>query len=70
MTTAIQNDNHRDGCCLVAPDQLAKRLGVSRRTVQRLTAAGVLPCIRIGSLIRYDADKVVAVLAQQGGRDE
>ncbi len=67
MTT--MNQNHH-GYCLVSPDQLAERLGISRRTVQRLTATGLIPCIRIGRLIRYDADKVVAALAEQGSRDE
>lgn len=69
MTTTNVNDS-RTGCYLVAPDQLAERLGISRRTVQRLTATGQIPCIHIGRLIRYDADKVVAILTEQGGQDD
>jgi excisionase family DNA binding protein len=69
MTTLNENQNR--GCFyLASPDQLAERLGISRRTVQRLTATGLIPCIHIGRLIRYDADKVVAALAEQGSRDE
>ncbi len=69
MTTANLNEC-RYGYNLIAPDLLAKRLGISRRTVGRLTAMGLIPCIHIGRLVRYDAEKVVAALAEQGNRDE
>ncbi len=49
---------------------LAKRLGVSPRTVQNWTAIGRIPSLRIGRLTRFDAAKVDAALAEFGVRSK
>lgn len=54
---------------LMTPTELAIHLGVSKRTVQRLTATGQIPIVRIGALVRYNADKVVSVLTEGAGSD-
>ena len=48
---------------LVDADALAAALSVSRPTVDRLRAAGVIPSIGAGRLRRYDVDAVVAAMA-------
>jgi len=40
--------------------QLAERWGVSVRTVQRLTKAGELRCVRIGRQIRFRLEDILA----------
>lgn len=47
---------------LVRIDEIAKRLGVSVRTVRRLTAAGRIPAVRVGRQLRYDLDAVLRAL--------
>lgn len=44
-------------------DELAKRWKTSKRTVQRRTAAGQLPFVKIGRAIRYPVRLVDEVLA-------
>ena len=51
---------------LVSPDELAKRLSVSLRTVQRMTARGVIPCVYAGDVLpRYDVKDVIEALKQR-----
>ena len=65
----MKTTNRDQSPSLMTPTELAIHLGVSKRTVQRLTAAGEIPIVRIGALVRYDADKVVSVLAEGAGSD-
>lgn len=43
---------------------LAKRLGISAPTLRRLSRAGAIPSLRIGSVIRYDLPEVMAAVRQ------
>jgi excisionase family DNA binding protein len=43
-------------------DAAAKRLGVSRRTLERHIAADTLPHLRVGHLVRVPVDVVDAIL--------
>ena len=43
---------------LLTPEQVAEMLGVSRRTVQRMAAAGELPAVRIGSQWRFRPESI------------
>ena len=43
--------------------ELSERTGVGVKTVYRLTASGLLPCLKIGSRIYYD----VAAIARTWG---
>lgn len=46
---------------------VAEWLAISDRQVHKLTRNEGLPCLKIGRLVRYDADSVRAWLAEQGG---
>lgn len=65
----MKTTNRNQSPNLMTPTELAIHLGVSKRTIQRLTASGQIPIVRIGALVRYDAEKVVAVLADGAGSD-
>jgi excisionase family DNA binding protein len=62
----MKTTNRDQSPSLMTPAELAIHLGVSKRTVQRLTVTGQIPVVRIGTLVRYDADKVIAALADSG----
>lgn len=60
-------NKHHDNTCnkLLSQTQLAEHLGVSKKTVQRLTASATIPAIWVGRLPRYNAVHVVEALAEQ-----
>ncbi len=45
---------------LVSPRQAAALLGVNRETIYRLCTRGMLPHVRIGSVLRIDLASYVA----------
>jgi excisionase family DNA binding protein len=53
---------------LVKPDEAAKLLAVSPRTLWSLTRDGVVPCVRFGKSVRYSMDTLRAVIAQRENR--
>ena len=55
---------------LVNSDEMAERLCVSARTVQRMARDGEIPCVRVGRCVRFDADDVMdAVTGRRRYRD-
>ena len=54
---------------LVTADEIGEATHMSRSTVYELAKAGVLPCVRIGRRIRFDREKVMAVLASRSTTD-
>jgi excisionase family DNA binding protein len=50
---------------LVRPDEAAKLLAVSPRTLWSLTHAGVVPCVRLGKSVRYSMDTLRAIIVQR-----
>ena len=50
---------------LVTADEIGEATHMSRSTVYELAKAGVLPSVRVGRRIRFDRDKVMAVLASR-----
>lgn len=56
---------------LLTPDEVATWLGVSRRTVEALTASGEIPVVRIGTgrrkLPRYAPESVEAFIRRSAG---
>jgi excisionase family DNA binding protein len=44
---------------------LAERIGTSLRTVDEWKALGLIPYLKIGSLVRFDYDEVIAVLRER-----
>ena len=54
---------------LLTIDQLAERLGVTRRHVRRLVAERRLPYLKVGRFIRFDPAQVVAWLDSKRVRD-
>jgi len=53
---------------LLTLDQVADQLQVSRRTVERLVAAGRIRIVRVGRLIRVTERELEAYVAAQRGR--
>jgi excisionase family DNA binding protein len=50
---------------LIDRDQLAAAIGVSRRTVDQWRADGVVPYIKVGSVVRFDLADVLAALRER-----
>lgn len=50
---------------LLKPDEAAKVLAISPRTLWSLTHAGVVPCIRLGKSVRYSVDTLRAIVTQR-----
>lgn len=55
---------------LLTKEQLAKRLHLSARSIERLVAAGELRALKIGRAIRFDPRDVQAYLDALRDRDE
>lgn len=51
---------------LLSQTQLAARLGVSERTIQRLVRRGVLPAVRVGNTPVFRLADVQKAVAAQG----
>lgn len=49
---------------LLTPEQLARRLNVSRRCLSNWSRARIIPMMKIGRVCRFDLRKVRAALAQ------
>lgn len=49
---------------LLTPQEVADRLAVSSRTVRRMAEAGDLPALRVGSLWRFDPERLNERLAE------
>jgi excisionase family DNA binding protein len=47
---------------LLTTREIAKRLAVGKRTVERLAASGRLPAVRIGRLIRFKPADLAAFI--------
>lgn len=47
---------------LLTKKELAEMLSVSEAHIQSLTAGSLLPCVKLGRLVRFDVKKVVAAL--------
>lgn len=55
---------------LLSQTQLAARLGVSERTVQRLVRRGVLPSVRVGNTPVFRLPEVEKALAERRASTE
>jgi excisionase family DNA binding protein len=53
---------------LIKPDEAAKLLSISTRTLWTLTREGVVPCVRLGKSVRYSMDTLRAVIVQRENR--
>jgi excisionase family DNA binding protein len=53
---------------LVKPDEAAKLLSISSRTLWTLTREGIVPCVRLGKSVRYSLDTLRAMVAQRENR--
>ena len=47
---------------LISPDQLAERLGTSRRHLRSLVDERRIPVVKVGWLLRFDAEEITAWL--------
>jgi len=53
---------------MLSPTEVARRLGVSRRTVRRWIKSGVLPAYRVGGVYRIAPDEFASFLEQSRTR--
>ena len=54
----------QDAPVLLTPEQLARRLGISRRSLASWTRDKIVPMIKIGRICRFDPVKVHTALEQ------
>lgn len=55
---------------LLRPDEVADLLQVKITTIYTWVKDGKLPSIRIGNTIRFDEQKIIEYLQQQGEKNE
>jgi len=58
QSTANQTSSQEDERFLLRAREAAERLAISQRHLQRLTAEGVLPCVRVGNLRHYSVETI------------
>jgi excisionase family DNA binding protein len=68
MHTATQQKQPEGG--LLSQEQLASVLSVHPITVSRWTVAGLIPCHRVGRVVRYDLTAVLASIAKAQNKKE
>lgn len=51
---------------LVTSEEISRLLGIPRTSVWYYVRSGILPHYRIGRVMRFDVDEVLAALVQQG----
>jgi excisionase family DNA binding protein len=66
MATPIPEPEHNQQGArrLLSQTELAKALQVCKLTVSRWTTARIIPCHRVGRIIRYDLAAVLAAIAK------
>ena len=66
MATHIPEPEHNphDGRRLLSQTELAKALQVCKLTVSRWTTSRIIPCHRVGRIVRYDLAAVLAAIAK------
>ena len=60
-----QIESESDYKSLINTDQLMKKLGVTRPTIQKWRDEGRIPFAQEGHIIRYDIDEVIEALAKK-----
>ena len=68
MHTTKQDKQPEGG--LLSQEQLASVLSVHPITVSRWTVAGLIPCHRVGRVVRYDLNAVLASIAKAQNKKE
>jgi len=66
MATHIPEPEHNQQGArrLLSQTQLAKALQVCKLTVSRWTTSRIIPCHRVGRIVRYDLAAVLAAIAK------
>jgi excisionase family DNA binding protein len=55
---------------LMTADEVAEVLGISRLTVLRWAKKGILPCVRLRNIPKFDPGNLARWLVAQGDRSE
>ncbi len=55
---SISSSALSDDCSLLRPSEVAKRLAISERHLNKLTRTGVVPCVRVGQCVRYSTETI------------
>jgi excisionase family DNA binding protein len=56
--SAAKTKQDDESILLLRSREAAKRLQVSERHLQKLTQAGILPCVRVGQCVRYSVETI------------
>ena len=51
---------------ILTTKQLAEEITVSERTIYNWRSMGLIPCIKVGSVVRFDYERVRAALNKEG----
>jgi excisionase family DNA binding protein len=63
-----ENQNQHSARRVLSQTELAKTLQVHPLTVSRWTKARIIPCHRVGRIVRYDLAAVLAAIAKAENR--
>lgn len=61
-------EQNKQSQTILDTDQLMAKLGVTRPTLAKWRKEGRIPFIQVGSVVRYDLDKVLAALENRKRR--
>lgn len=53
---------------IMTGEQIQEKFNITRQTLARWRASKRIPAMQVGSIIRYDLNKVVEALEKRGGR--
>ena len=70
LTMHTTNSHKQPEGGLLSQEQLASVLSVHPITVSRWTVAGLIPCHRVGRVVRYDLNAVLASIAKAQNKKE
>lgn len=63
-----ENQNQHSARRVLSQTELAKELQVHPLTVSKWTTARIIPCYRVGRIVRYDLTAVLAAIAKAKNR--
>ena len=68
--TYTKDNQARRGSDLLSQAELAVAISVHPMTISRWTVAGIIPCHRVGRIVRYDLAAVLAAIEKAAKKQE
>jgi len=62
------NNNSKEPIRVYTQREIAGALGLCPETISRWTTAGIIPCHRVGRVIRYDLTAVLAAIEKAASK--